>query len=114
MQPSGCRPPSLPTVVQQRILRPHCLAVRHETLQFQRHNLAHFLLLYPAEVAGADLSRWNVLGMEHNSAQDVWDKLKAVGHPTIVHIFYSAAQTQTGLECGARGLMAIVPNVVRP
>ena len=71
-------------------------------------------MLYPSEVAGADLSQWDVLGMEWNASADVWNALLASGRPTIAHIIVNAAQAQQALAKGATGLMASYPSRVHP
>lgn len=71
-------------------------------------------MMYPNEVAGADLSSWDVLGMEWNADQGVWDTLKATGKPLIAHIITTKQQADTALARGATGLMASVPSVVHP
>ena len=71
-------------------------------------------MMYPNEVAGADLSSFDVLGMEWNAGQSVWDILKATGKPLIAHIITTKQQADTALARGAIGLMASVPSVVHP
>lgn len=71
-------------------------------------------MMYPNEVAGADLSSFDVLGMEWNADQSVWDVLKATGKPLIAHIITTRQQADTALARGATGLMASVPSVVHP
>lgn len=71
-------------------------------------------MMYPNEVAGADLSSFDVLGMEWSAEQDVWDTLKATGKPLIAHIITTQQQADTALARGATGLMASVPSVVHP
>ena len=71
-------------------------------------------MMYPNEVAGADLSSWDVLGMEWNASDDVWATLKATGKPLIAHIITTQQQADTALSKGATGLMASVPSVVHP
>lgn len=71
-------------------------------------------MMYPNEVAGADLSLFDVLGMEWNAEQAVWDTLKATGKPLIAHIITTQQQADTALSRGATGLMASVPSVVHP
>lgn len=71
-------------------------------------------MMYPNEVAGADLSNWDVLGMEWNAEQDVWDTLKATGKPLIAHIITTQQQADMALARGATGLMASVPSAVHP
>ena len=71
-------------------------------------------MLYPSEVAGADLSQWDVLGMEWNASADVWNALLASGRPTIAHIIVNASQAQQALAKGATGLMASSPSRVHP
>ena len=71
-------------------------------------------MMYPNEVAGADLSSWDVLGMEWNADQSVWDILKATGKPLIAHIITTKQQADMALAKGATGLMASVPSVVHP
>lgn len=69
-------------------------------------------MLYPNEVAGADLTQWDVLGMEWNAGADVWNRLNAAGRPTIAHIIVNADQAQQALAKGATGLMASYPSRV--
>lgn len=71
-------------------------------------------MMYPNEVAGADLSSWDVLGMEWNAPDDVWAALKATGKPLIAHIITTQQQADQVLSKGATGLMASVPSVVHP
>ena len=71
-------------------------------------------MMYPNEVAGADLSMFDVLGMEWNAEQGVWDTLKATGKPLIAHIITTKQQADTALAMGATGWMASVPSVVHP
>lgn len=71
-------------------------------------------MMYPNEVAGADLSSFDVIGMEWNADQSVWDTLKATGKPLIAHIITTKQQADTALASGATGLMASVPSVVHP
>ena len=71
-------------------------------------------MMYPAEVASADLAKWDVLGMEWNAEQSVWDTLKATGKPLIAHIITTQQQADMVLARGATGLMASVPSVVHP
>ena len=71
-------------------------------------------MMYPNEVAGADLAKWDVLGMEWNAPDDVWATLKATGKPLIAHIITTQQQADTALSKGATGLMASVPSVVHP
>lgn len=71
-------------------------------------------MMYPNEIAGADLSLFDVLGMEWNAEQSVWDILKATGKPLIAHIITTKQQADIALARGATGLMASVPSVVHP
>lgn len=71
-------------------------------------------MMYPNEVAGADLSLFDVLGMEWNAEQGVWDTLKATGKPLIAHIITTQQQADMALAKGATGLMASVPSAVHP
>lgn len=71
-------------------------------------------MMYPNEVAGADLSLFDVLGMEWNAEQGVWDTLKATGKPLIAHIITTQQQADIALARGATGLMVSVPSVVHP
>ena len=71
-------------------------------------------MMYPNEVAGADLSSWDVLGMEWNAPDDVWATLKVTGKPLIAHIITTKDQADKALSKGATGLMSSVPSVVHP
>lgn len=71
-------------------------------------------MMYPNEIAGADLSKFDVLGMEWNADQGVWDVLKATGKPLIAHIITTQQQADIALASGATGLMASVPSVIHP
>ena len=71
-------------------------------------------MMYSNEAAGADLSSFDVLGMEWNAEQGVWDTLKATGKPLIAHIITARQQADVALTRGATGLMASVPSVVHP
>ena len=71
-------------------------------------------MMYPNEIPSADLSLFDVLGMEWNADQSVWDVLKATGKPLIAHIITTKQQADQALSKGATGLMASVPSVVHP
>lgn len=71
-------------------------------------------MMYQNEVAGADLSAFDVLGMEWNASDDTWDTLKATGKPLIAHIITSKEQADQAVSKGATGLMSSVPSVVHP
>ena len=71
-------------------------------------------MMYPNEVAGADLTTWDVLGMEWNAPDDVWAQLRATGKPLIAHIITSSSQATRARERGATGLMSSVPSQVHP
>lgn len=71
-------------------------------------------MMYSNEVAGADLSSWDVLGMEWNAPDDVWATLKATDKPLIAHIITTRPQADQALSKGATGLMVSVPSVVHP
>ena len=71
-------------------------------------------MMYPNEIAGADLSMFDVLGMEWNASDDTWATLKAPGKPLIAHIITTQQQADIALARGATGLMASVPSVVHP
>lgn len=71
-------------------------------------------MMYPNEVAGADLTAWDVLGMEWNAPDDVWATLRATGKPLIAHIITTQAQATRARERGATGLMSSVPSQVHP
>ena len=71
-------------------------------------------MMYANEVAGADLSMFDVLGMEWSAEQGVWDTLKATGKPLIAHIITTKQQADMALAKGATGLMASVPSAVHP
>ncbi len=71
-------------------------------------------MMYPNEIAGADLTKWDVLGMEWNAPDDVWAQLRAAGKPLIAHIITTAEQATRARERGATGLMSSVPSHVHP
>ena len=71
-------------------------------------------MMYPNEVAGSDLSSFDVLGMEWNASDDTWATLKATGKPLIAHIITTKDQADMALAKGATGLMSSVPSVVHP
>lgn len=71
-------------------------------------------MMYPNEVGSADLSLFDVLGMEWNAPDEVWATLKATGKPLIAHIITTKDQADQALSKGATGLMASVPSVVHP
>lgn len=71
-------------------------------------------MMYPNEIAGADLTKWDVLGMEWNAPDDVWATLRATGKPLIAHIITTTAQATRARERGATGLMSSVPSQVHP
>lgn len=71
-------------------------------------------MLYSNELATADTSRWDVLGLEWNAPSAAWQQLTATGKPTIAHIITNASQAQTALGKGAGGLMASTPSTVHP
>lgn len=71
-------------------------------------------MMYPNEVTDADLTKWDVLGMEWNAPDDVWTTLRATGKPLIAHIITTTSQATHARERGATGLMASVPSQVHP
>lgn len=71
-------------------------------------------MLYPNELATADLTRWDVLGVEWSAPATAWQQLTATGKPTIAHIITNEGQAQTALGKGAGGLMASSPTTVHP
>lgn len=71
-------------------------------------------MLYPNELATADTSRWDVLGMEWNAPAAAWQQITATGKPTIAHIITNEGQAQQALGKGANGLMASSPTTVHP
>lgn len=71
-------------------------------------------MMYPNEIAGADLTTLDVLGMEWNAPDDVWTTLRATGKPLIAHIITTQAQATRARERGATGLMSSVPSQVHP
>lgn len=71
-------------------------------------------MMYPNELATADTSRWDVLGMEWDAPAAAWQQITATGKPTIAHIITSPSQAQTALGKGAGGLMASWPTTVHP
>ena len=72
-------------------------------------------MLYPNEVAGADLTRWDVLGMEWNAPDEYWAPLLATGKPTIAHIIdQNTGQRDTAIEHGTQGFMSSLPTLVSP
>lgn len=71
-------------------------------------------MLYPSTLEGANLDRWDILGMEWNAQQEIWNRLKATGKPTLAHIIYNQTQAQAALGRGADGLMSSVPTTVYP
>lgn len=71
-------------------------------------------MLYPNELQAADLTRWDVLGLEWNAPAAAWQQLTATGKPTIAHIITSPSQAQTALGKGTNGLMASTPSTVHP
>lgn len=71
-------------------------------------------MMYPNEVTGADLTTWDVLGMEWNAPDDVWAALRATGKPLIAHIITTPSQATRARERGATGLMSSVPSHVHP
>lgn len=71
-------------------------------------------MMYSNEIAGADLTTLDVLGMEWNAPDDVWTTLRATGKPLIAHIITTQAQATRARERGATGLMSSVPSQVHP
>lgn len=71
-------------------------------------------MMYPNELATADLPRWDVLGLEWNAPATAWQQITATGKPAIAHIITSPSQAQTALGKGADGLMASTPATVHP
>lgn len=71
-------------------------------------------MMYQNEIAGADLTTLDVLGMEWNAPDDVWTTLRATGKPLIAHIITTQAQATRARERGATGLMSSVPSQVHP
>lgn len=71
-------------------------------------------MLYERELDGADLSQWDVLGLEWNASADAWNGVRAAGRPTIAHIITNQSQAAQALRMGADGLMASYPSRVHP
>lgn len=71
-------------------------------------------MLYPNELASADLSAWDVLGMEWNAPEAAWATLRATGKPLIAHVVTNAGQVAAAAGLGANGFMASYPSVVHP
>ena len=71
-------------------------------------------MLYERELGVADLSQWDVLGLEWNASADAWNRLKSAGRPTIAHIITNASQAAQALRMGADGLMASYPSRIHP
>ena len=71
-------------------------------------------MLYSNELADADLSAWDVLGMEWNAPEDAWATLRATGRPLVAHIVTNTSQVATAMGKGASGFMASYPSVVHP
>ena len=73
------------------------------------------VMLYRGELAGADLTRWDVLGMEWNAPDEYWAPLRATGKPTIAHIIdANTGQRDTAIERGTQGFMSSLPTLVSP
>ena len=49
-------------------------------------------------------SAWDLLGMEWNASQTVWDEVIAFGKPTIAHICATKAESDAGFAKGADGV----------
>lgn len=71
-------------------------------------------MMYPGELDAADLSQWDVLGMEWNAPAEAWARLTATGKPTIAHIVTNAGQASQAFAKGANGLMASSPTAIHP
>lgn len=71
-------------------------------------------MLYESELSAADLSQWDVLGLEWNASADAWNRLKSAGRPTIAHIITNASQAVQALRMGADGLMASYLSRIHP
>ena len=71
-------------------------------------------MLYERELDGADLSQWDVLGLEWNASADAWNGVRAAGRPTIAHIITNQGQAVQAQRLGADGLMASYPSRVHP
>ena len=71
-------------------------------------------MMYPGELDDADLSQWDVLGMEWNAPAEAWARLTATGKPTIAHIITNAGQASQAFAKGANGLMASAPTAIHP
>lgn len=71
-------------------------------------------MMYESELPNADLSKWDVLGLEWNASGAAWDSLNATGKPTIAHIITDGGQATQAFNRGAKGLMASFPTRVHP
>ncbi|WP_257160414.1 glycerophosphodiester phosphodiesterase [Corynebacterium cystitidis] len=72
-------------------------------------------MLYRSEVASADLSRWDVLGMEWNAPDEYWKPLRDTGKPTIAHIIdQNTGQRDQAMQRGTQGFMSSLPTLVSP
>ena len=71
-------------------------------------------MLYERELGVADLSQWDILGLEWNASADAWNRLRAAGKPTVAHIITNQGQAAQAQRLGADGLMASYPSRIHP
>lgn len=50
------------------------------------------------------IASWDILGMEWNASQAVWDDMKSYGKPVVAHICASKAEADAGIAKGAAGV----------
>lgn len=58
--------------------------------------------------------RWDILGLDYNASQAVWDKMLGYGKRVVGHICPSYSAAQMALSKGATGLMVSGTKLIKP
>jgi len=69
-------------------------------------------MLYPSTLPTADLSKYDILGMEWNAPFEVFSTLHETGKPVIAHIIYTSSQRQQASTKGATLFMVSDPGAI--
>lgn len=69
-------------------------------------------MLYPHQIEAADMSRWDIIGMEWSAPESAWSRLSETGKPIIAHIITSQSHKQRAREKGAQGFMVSTIDAV--
>lgn len=69
-------------------------------------------MLYPSTLPTADLSKYDILGMEWNAPFEAFSTLHETGKPVIAHIIYTSSQRQQASTKGATLFMVSDPGAI--